>query len=101
MEHSETKEIRTADLRRAPRRRVLKSARIVFDDWRIVNCAIRDLSETGAQLRLESLTALPHKFRLVLLAENTIRPVQVAWKHNETIGVSFTGEASKAPLRKW
>lgn len=98
MDSSETT---PSEHRSAPRRRVLKSAKILLDDLRIMNCAIRDVSETGAQLRIGGQLALPHRFRLVMLADNTIRPVQVAWKHKDTIGVAFAGEATKAPMLKW
>ncbi len=84
----------------APRRRVLKSAKIVFDDWRAIDCTVRDVSETGAKLQVGGAHTLPHKFRLLMVSENTIRPVQIAWKLNDTLGVAFTGPAERAPLRK-
>jgi ABC-type uncharacterized transport system ATPase subunit len=84
----------------APRHRVLKSAKIVLDDWRAIDCAVRDVSDTGAKLRIDGTIALPHKFQLLFITENTIRPVQIAWKHQDMIGVAFTGEAKPAPLRK-
>ena len=85
----------------APRRRVLKSAKIVFDDWRAIDCTVRDVSDTGAKLLVGGAHTLPHRFRLLMVSENTIRPVIVAWKHNEALGVAFTGPAEKAPLRKF
>lgn len=85
----------------APRRRVLKSAKIVFDDWRAIDCTVRDVSETGAKLQVGGAHTLPHKFRLLMISENTIRPVQIAWKLNDTLGVAFAGPPEKAPLRKF
>lgn len=90
----------SAEHRMAPRRRVLKSAKIVFDDWRAIDCTIRDLSDTGAKILVGGAHALPHRFRLLMISENTIRPVQIAWKHNDVIGVAFSGPSEKAPLRK-
>jgi len=90
-----------AEHRVAPRRRVLKSAKIVFDDWRAIDCTVRDMSETGARIQVGGAHTLPHKFRLLMISENTIRPVQIAWKHNDTLGVAFLGPAEKAPLRKF
>lgn len=87
--------------RAAQRHRVLKSAKIVFDDWRAIDCTVRDVSETGAKILVGGAHTLPHKFRLLMVSENTIRSVQVAWKHNETLGVAFCGPAEKAPLRKF
>jgi PilZ domain len=84
----------------APRHRVLKSAKIVLDGWRAIDCTVRDISDTGAKLRIDGTVALPHKFQLLFITENMIRPVQIAWKLQDTIGVAFTGEATRAPLRK-
>ena len=85
----------------AKRHRVLKSAKIVFDDWRAIDCTVRDLSETGAKIQVGGAHLLPHKFRLLMVSENTIRSVQIAWKLNDTIGVAFRGPAEKAPVRKF
>lgn len=87
--------------RAAKRFRVLKSAKIVFDDWTAMDCAIRDISETGAKIKVEGAARLPHKFRLLVTSDNTIRDVQVAWFHHDLVGVAFRGEAKKAPLRKF
>lgn len=91
----------SAEHRVAPRHRVLKSAKIVFDDWTAMDCAIRDISDTGAKIRVEGASRLPHKFRLLITSDNAIRDVQVAWFHHDMVGVAFLGEAKRAPLRKF
>ncbi len=90
-----------AEHRRARRQRVLKSAKIVLDDWRAIDCTVRDISETGAKIQVGGAHVLPHKFKLLMISDNSIRPVQIAWKLNETIGVAFRGPAEKAPVRKF
>ena len=90
-----------AHLRASPRQRVLKAAKIVFDDWAAFDCQVRDVSETGAQIKVASASIVPHRFRLLMVAEHTIRPVQVAWKLDNFVGVSFLGPAEKAPMRKY
>lgn len=90
----------SAEHRVAPRHRVLKSAKIVFDDWTAMDCAIRDISETGAKIKVSNAAMLPHKFRLLITSDNTIRDVQIAWFHHDTAGVAFRGEAKRAPIRK-
>ena len=84
----------------AQRDRVLKAAKIVLEDWGTVDCQVRDISATGAKIRVESTASVPHKFRLLIIVDNTIRPVQVAWKRHNTLGVTFLSEATKAPIRK-
>lgn len=93
-------ELTTEEHRIATRNRVLKSAKIVFDDWRAIDCTLRDISETGAKVRVDGALGLPHTFQILFITENTIRPVKIAWKHHDTVGVVFTGEAKRAPLRK-
>lgn len=90
----------SAELRAAQRQRVLKAAKIILDDWGAIDCIVRDMSETGTKIKIDSTSALPHKFKLLITMDNTIRPVQVAWKFNNLIGVAFTGEATHPPMRK-
>jgi hypothetical protein len=54
------------DERRAsPRRRVLKPGRIVFNDNRsVINCTVRNVSETGALLKVENALNIPSEFTL-------------------------------------
>jgi PilZ domain len=85
----------------AKRLRVLKSGKIVLDDWSSLDCTIRDMSETGAKVRVDHPEKVPHKCRLFVQADNTIRPVQVAWTRDGEIGIAFTGPAKSAALRKF
>ena len=88
--------------RRAPRSRVLKDAKIVLiNNWSVVDCCVRDISETGARIRCADQLAVPNICRLVLTAENTMRDVQVVWRRGDDIGLQFTSEARRAPPRKW
>ncbi|MFO1033974.1 MAG: hypothetical protein U1E15_07875 [Hyphomicrobiales bacterium] len=90
-----------AEHRAKPRMRVLKAAKIVLDDWRAMDCTVRDISETGARIKCGGGAQLPHKFKLLMLADNTIRDVQMAWFLPDQIGVAFIGEPRKAPVRKF
>lgn len=86
----------------AKRQRVLKQGKIVFlNNLSVVDCMIRDLSESGAKLICDDQMAAPNEFRLVVLMDKTIRDAQVAWRRGNMLGVIFTGEAKPAPPRKW
>ncbi|HWA18069.1 MAG TPA: PilZ domain-containing protein [Devosia sp.] len=51
--------------RASPRRRVLKAGRIVFNDKQsVINCTVRNLSETGALLKVENALSVPSEFTL-------------------------------------
>ncbi len=87
--------------RTAKRHRVLKTAKIVLDDWRAIDCMLRDLSETGARIRVSSTGNVPHLFRLFTATDNMIRDVQIAWKHHDEVGVIFKSPAKSCALRKF
>lgn len=90
------------DARRAAKRqRVLKSAKIVLDDWRAIDCALRDVSETGAKILVNSTGDIPEKFRLYFASDSTIRDVQIAWRQHNMLGVHFSGEPKSCGLRKF
>jgi hypothetical protein len=75
--------------RGAPRRRVLMSAQIVHLQGKIViDCVIRNISETGAQLATESAYELPASFWL-RLSDGTKRPVELVWSKANLMGVRF------------
>ncbi len=85
----------------APRNRVLKSAKIVhLSNWSLVDCTIRDMSETGAKLVVGDQVAVPNEFRFLVSSENTIRNAQVVWRRGDMIGITFTSEKTRAPVRK-
>jgi PilZ domain len=99
---SDVVEVTTAEQRRAAKRmRVLKSAKLILDDMRSIDCAVRDISSTGAKVLIVSGNNLPDKFRLFMVADSTIRDVEIAWKRHDMIGVNFTSEAKSAALRKF
>ena len=85
----------------APRRKVLKGAKIVMDNWTNIDCQIRDVSETGAKLLCDSALNIPEEFRLVQLSENTIRGAKVVWRKSQSLGINFTSDAMTAPVRKY
>jgi PilZ domain len=86
----------------ADRSRVLKGAKIVsMNNWSVVDCQVRDLSETGARLIVGDQTAVPNAFYFLLTADNTIRDAKVVWRKELSIGIHFTSEPRRAPARKF
>jgi PilZ domain len=91
----------TDDKRRAPRPRVLKGAKIVaLDQWLLVDCHIRDVSETGAKIICKDQLSVPTEFRLPIPKDNTIQTARVVWRKGDMVGVTFTSERTRAPARK-
>jgi len=91
-----------ADLRECARRRVLKEGRVVFNGGcSVINCVISDRSESGARLRVPASTELPNNFGLLFLTEEILFPAEIAWRHQDEIGIRFVGQPRRAPPRKW
>lgn len=89
------------DKRRAPRKRVLKGATIAFNNRSsTLSCMVRDISETGARLRISQGQAVPARFDLLIEVDGLEAPCTVAWRRGEDIGVTFDAPPSKGkPMR--
>jgi hypothetical protein len=71
------------------RRRVLKAGTISFGGGGAISCTIRNLSETGAALEVESPVGIPDQLTLLVEAEHSSRHCQVVWRKEKRIGVRF------------
>ena len=97
--------------RASPRRRILKGAIAAFQDGRFtVACTVRDLSATGARLRVEGSVPAPDKFVLVTEADHSEVDCEVVSRKGKDIGVKFVSpprtvkahaKAVKKDSREW
>ena len=89
------------DKRTQKRRRVLKDGRVLLPGSRVTyDCAVRDLSETGARLRLQSDSIiLPERFELVFVADHLAYPAFRKWRRGDEYGVALTGPPRKVTAR--
>ena len=76
------------ETRIAPRYRVSKAAAIEFVGGAI-DCTIRDLSITGAALKVSSQSGIPAQFTLVVPGDGLHLPCNVVWRNGYRIGVAF------------
>jgi hypothetical protein len=75
--------------RNEQRHRILKPGLIVFNNgFSTIECTVRNLSEGGAQLKVESLIGIPDEFDLKLKDAGAAR-AKIAWKRGTTIGIKF------------
>ena len=79
----------TVEARRAPRLRTLKGGSIIFGWAALIDCTVRNISETGAALDIESPAGIPDEFTLVIKPEILKRKCRVAWRSGKRIGVQF------------
>ena len=73
----------------APRKRVLKAGTIEFGGGTI-NCMVRNLSDTGAALSVESPVGIPPEFNLIVAADQVNRLCKVVWRKESRIGIIFS-----------
>ena len=75
--------------RTAVRRRVFKGAKLSFNyDSSLMDCVVRDISESGAKLVFESYFDCPREVRL-RISDGRAYECEVRWFLNKTMGVSF------------
>ncbi len=79
-----------SDQRIASRRRVLLTGKLVYGDADLtLDCAIRDLSETGARVKVSGPVALPHRLYLIEQRTGQAFECEVAWRKLPEIGLRF------------
>ena len=72
----------------APRKRVLKGGMIEFGGGAI-DCAVKNLSETGAALHVVTPLFIPDRFTLFVPSAHCRRLCHVVWRKEKRIGVVF------------
>lgn len=89
------------DARVAPRRRMLKSGKIAYSDRHVtIGCIVRDISATGARLRVEGSVHAPDSFELLIPLDGLEAQCEVVWRREADVGVRFIGAArTVAPKR--
>lgn len=89
------------DRRRMARHRVLKGGFIaVAGHHTSIPCAVRDLTETGARLKLQDTVALvPNSFDLIIEMDGLEAECQVVWRRGSELGVLFSKTRHGVPRR--
>ncbi len=81
---------RQSDRRQQRRQRVLKRAQILLKGiGSTLDCVVRDISPSGALLRVSDYFSAPGEFDLLFLDTHTVRRVEVRWQIGNDIGVRF------------
>ena len=71
------------------RHRTLKAGTICIDDKSTIDCVVRDLSNTGTSLEIESPIGIPDKFTLIMKADGTKQTCHATWWSARRIGARF------------
>jgi len=75
--------------RRAPRSRSYKSGQINAEGYPSIDCIIRNLTDGGACIEVDSKLVRTDQFRLVIHPEYLNRLCDVVWREPKRIGVKF------------
>ncbi len=80
--------------RREPRLRTLKAARILFNQHHsVLDCTVRNLSESGACLSVPSTIGVPQQFDVIFETDHSVRACRMVWHKERQLGVQFASEA--------
>jgi hypothetical protein len=87
--------------RNQPRVRMLKSARILFNDHRsVIDCTVRNLSSLGACLTVPCTLGIPDRFEVMFEADKSVRQCRMVWHKEKQIGVEFMSVVALASLAR-
>ena len=75
--------------RRHPSLEPYRAGQIVFRGTDLLNCYFRDVTQTGARLRLEKVVQLPPNFPLRFLSEGRTEVAELLWQNGHSVGVRF------------
>jgi hypothetical protein len=89
------------DARLSPRRRVLKAGVVATNNRHLTaSCTVRDISETGARLRVDSSLSVPDTFELIIEIDGLEANCQVVWRSANEVGAKFIGAPRKVAAKR-
>ena len=89
------------DKRISSRRRVLKAGRAASNDRHLtVSCTVRDISDTGARLRLDTSLGVPDTFELIIEIDGLEVNCEVVWRSKNEVGVRFLAAPRRTATKR-
>jgi hypothetical protein len=75
--------------RGAPRHRVFKHGTLSFPGGGVIDCTVRNISNTGARVDVDSPVGLPKVVTLNISADHFVRQCRRIWCNDNRIGLAF------------
>src|SRR6185437_4286255 len=73
------------------------SGKIIFNNKRsVIDCLIRDLSDSGACLQINSAIGIPEQFELQIYGTRNLRSCRMAWVTDTRLGIEFSYDSINA-----
>lgn len=84
------------DQRASKRQRTILDGRIVFNNrFSLIECTVRDLSDTGARIAFSHPITIPQEFEIEVPNKRLSRWARVMWSNGKEYGITFA-EAPQA-----
>ena len=82
--------------RRSQRKRTILQGRVVFNNrFSLLDCIVRDLSETGAQVAFAHPVTLPSEIELEIPTRGLSALARVMWSNGKNHGLMFLGASDE------
>jgi PilZ domain len=78
-----------SDKRSATRWPTCLKGQVRARDGRVIDCLVRDFSESGARIEINGSATLPHSFELFFPLRQATFQAQVRWRGEREIGLTF------------
>lgn len=75
--------------RKSPRMRATKSATLVLGGYSAIECAVRDLSDLGVQIKIPDTIKLPQQFDITFDGGRSARCCRLVWRNFSATGLEF------------
>lgn len=75
--------------RKSGRSRVLKGAKLVLGQASIIDCVVRNLTNSGARIQIANTVDLPQDFEMTFDGGHSIRQCRLVWRSVTETGVEF------------
>ncbi len=100
--HQEMATLDPSEKRHSPRRRALKAGVVSLNNGNItLPCVVRDISDTGAKLKVDTGRHPPDHFQLQIELDGLVANCTVVWRDGQQLGVEFMEPPMvSAPTRK-
>jgi hypothetical protein len=91
----------SGDKRIAARKRVLKAGLVAYNDRHVsVPCTVRDISDTGARLKIDGSVSAPDTFDLIVDMDGLEASCEVVWRNGKELGVRFLAAPRKVAAKR-
>lgn len=85
------------DRRASARDKVLYGAVAEINDSSTMDCVVRNFSETGACVELDSATSIPREINLTIARKGRSYLAQMIWRQANRVGLAFKTMITDAP----